>query len=198
VSKDFVRIGKWFIQPCDGPDRFSYMSGPGGGPTAAPGSKSTHLSFSFHYFIHGESSVCASVDVRQHPPVRKLSLHHLNIAKGQTTPVQVMLAPYGLSATLTGVTYKRDDRMVERLLKDWNQFFRLSRNKYFCANAHGDPVQMPAAVEVMVAGVRLVYPTSYVLVSDMDIAPEMAAFGAGAGVNAALPKTMQTCQATGT
>lgn len=32
-----------------------------------------HLSFSFAFFLHGESTVCASVDVRQHPPVRTLT-----------------------------------------------------------------------------------------------------------------------------
>lgn len=32
-----------------------------------------HLSFSFAFFVHGESTVCASVDVRQHPPVRRLA-----------------------------------------------------------------------------------------------------------------------------
>jgi hypothetical protein len=31
--------------------------------------------------VHGESFVCASVDVRQHPAVRRLSMHHLNTAR---------------------------------------------------------------------------------------------------------------------
>lgn len=34
---------------------------------------SSHLSFSFAFFVHGESTVCASVDVRQHPAVRHLT-----------------------------------------------------------------------------------------------------------------------------
>lgn len=185
VSKDFVRIGKWFVQTFDGPDSGTNSNASGSEP------KSTHLSFSFQYFIHGESTVCASLDVRQHPPVRKVSLHHLSLAKAQASPVQVILAPYGLSGTLTGVTFKKEERNVERLLRDWNSLFRLSKNRYFCQNPHGDIVQMPAAVEVMVAGVRMVYPTSYVLVSDMDITPEMAAF-ASAG-STGFPKTMQTC-----
>ena len=60
--------------------------------------------------MHGESCVCASVDVRQHPAVRRLAYRHIATAKtgdGQTSnPVNVILAPYGLAATLTGVTYR--------------------------------------------------------------------------------------------
>lgn len=42
---------------------------------------STHLSFSLSFFVHGESIVCASVDVRQHPPVRQLTRRHLLLAQ---------------------------------------------------------------------------------------------------------------------
>ena len=59
LSREFVRLGKWFVQPFEGAER------PG-----AP--KTSHLSFSFQYFVHGESAVCTSVDVRQHPAVRRL------------------------------------------------------------------------------------------------------------------------------
>jgi mediator of RNA polymerase II transcription subunit 13 len=67
LSRDFVRLGKWYVQPFDGPER--------------PLQKSSHLSFTLHYFVHGESIVCASVDVRQHPAVRRLSMQHLNTAR---------------------------------------------------------------------------------------------------------------------
>ncbi|TRY70349.1 hypothetical protein TCAL_02438 [Tigriopus californicus] len=156
LSKEFVRLGRWFIQPFDGPDK-------------SPMHKCSHLSFAFDYFIHGESSVCASVDVRQHPAVRRLALHHLSLAKSQTSPVPVILAPYGLSATLTGVSFKATDSSASQLLKEWNRFYPLDRNRYFCQDQYGDLVAMPPAIEVRVAGVRLVYPTCYVLVSDMDL-----------------------------
>lgn len=42
---------------------------------------SGHLSFSFDFFLHGESTVCASVDVRQHPAVRTLLYSHLQQAQ---------------------------------------------------------------------------------------------------------------------
>ena len=54
---------------------------------------------------------------------------------------------------------------------------------------------MPAAVEVMVAGVRLVYPTCYVLVTDYDSLPYDSSsnpeFSSGAVVT---KKSMHTCE----
>lgn len=43
----------------------------------------SHLSFSFAFFVHGESTVCASIDVRQHSVVRTLSKEHLAQASSQ-------------------------------------------------------------------------------------------------------------------
>ena len=176
--QDFARLGKWFVQPFDGPPDKALH-------------KSTHLSFSFQYFIHGESSVCASIDVRQHPPVRRLSLHHVAAARvgGQAAlpAVPVILAPYGLAATLTGVTHggggkssaAASDPAVQRLLKEWDPFYPLDRNRYFCHDGHGGVAEMPAAVEVLVAGVKMVYPTCYVLVTDIDGGAAVEAAAAG-------------------
>ena len=77
--REFVRLGKWFVQPFDGTER----------PKAPPASAS-HLSFSFSYFIHGESAVCASVDVREHAPVRRLNHEHMATASSLATTVQVI------------------------------------------------------------------------------------------------------------
>jgi len=35
---------------------------------------------SFAFFLHGESTVCASIDVRQHPPLHCLRHMHLSVA----------------------------------------------------------------------------------------------------------------------
>ncbi|KAL1132824.1 hypothetical protein AAG570_010776, partial [Ranatra chinensis] len=67
LSRDFVRLGKWYVQPYDSSEKMIEKSG--------------HLSFSFDFFVHGESTVCASVDVRQHPPVRTLLSSHLQQAQ---------------------------------------------------------------------------------------------------------------------
>jgi hypothetical protein len=58
---------------------------------------------------------------------------------------------------------------VAKLLKDWERFYPLDRNKYITRDTQGDFVSMPAAVEVLVAGVRFKYPTCYVLVTDLDV-----------------------------
>ncbi len=46
-------------------------------------------SFSFSYFIHGESAVCTSIDVRQHPPVRRLTHAHIAAATSLSASIQV-------------------------------------------------------------------------------------------------------------
>ena len=59
---------------------------------------------------------------------------------------------------------------TSRLLEEWAAFWPLSGNTYTARDpVSGEHTAMPAAVEVLVGGVRLVYPTSYVLVTDMDL-----------------------------
>ena len=41
---------------------------------------SSRLSISFAFFLHGESTVCASIDVRQHPPLHCIRQSHLRVA----------------------------------------------------------------------------------------------------------------------
>jgi len=154
LSKEFVRLGKWFVQPYDGQEKTLH--------------KSSHLSFSFQYFVHGESAVCTSVDVRQHPPVRRLTHSHLASAATLSTSIHVVLAPYGMAGTLTGTSFQDGDPAVTRLLEEWKAFWPLYNNCYTCRDNSGEQVDMPAGVEVVVSGVRLVYPTSYVLVTDID------------------------------
>ena len=155
LSREFVRLGKWFVQPFDGAER--------------PGQvKSTHLSFSFQYFVHGESAVCTSVDVRQHPAVRRLTHHHLTSALSLSASVHVVLAPYGMAGTLTGTSFTNSDPNTKKLLEEWRMFWPLYHNNYSSRSATGQLVDMPAAVEVVVGGTKLVYPTSYVLVTDVD------------------------------
>lgn len=146
LSRDFVRLGRWFVQPYDGSEKIS--------------EKSSHLSFSFAFFVHGESTVCASVDVRQHPPVRNLVRTHLQQAQAclHSGPgVQVILAPFGLAGTLTGQVFKALDNQTHRLMEDWRHFYPTR-----------EPSDLPPAVEVIVGGVKLRYPSCYVLVTDLD------------------------------
>lgn len=129
------------------------------------------MSFSFAFFVHGESTVCASMDIREHPPVRPLNVEYLNKALQQQTqmqqniendklfgneginsnnnninideaengefsqangvlnlqPLTVILAPFGLSATLTGNSSQNLERQqTDKILNDWSAFYPLS------------------------------------------------------------------------
>jgi len=48
---------------------------------------SVNMSISFLFFLHGESTVCASIDVRQHPPLYNLQTSHLTAALQLATGV---------------------------------------------------------------------------------------------------------------
>lgn len=61
------------------------------------GSSSSHLSFSFSFFVHGESTVCASIDVRQHPVVRKVTQRHLVAAQTSSTGVHGAFRSFNLN-----------------------------------------------------------------------------------------------------
>ncbi|XP_017842735.2 LOW QUALITY PROTEIN: mediator of RNA polymerase II transcription subunit 13 [Drosophila busckii] len=189
LTKDIVRFGKWFVQPCTSSDRLF-------------GRSSQHLSFSFTFFVHGDT-VCASIDLREHPAVRPLTKEYLTeaaaafaaasgsqaaaAARSQdqnngtatlpassplvepgsekaatSTPAQarkVMLAPFGIAAVLTGNSYKANDPIAEKILHDWESFFPLC-NK--------DNTDVPPVVEVVSGGHKMYHPTNYVLVTDLD------------------------------
>ena len=56
----------------------------------------------------------------------------------------VLLAPYGLSGTLTGQTYKESDPTTQKLMQEWRQF-------YVVPEPHTpETAQLPVAVEVIV------------------------------------------------
>ncbi|XP_049867276.1 mediator of RNA polymerase II transcription subunit 13 [Pectinophora gossypiella] len=163
LSRDFVRLGKWFVQPYDGDEE-------------DVGKSPWHLSFSFAFFLHGESTVCASVDVRQHPPVRTLTAKRLAKLNSQdyNGDAKVILAPFGLEGTVTGREWSDADPATARLLDAWRQLYPLEQ---------GCP-----AVEVSCGGVRMRYPGPYVLVTEMEAprAPPPAAQALAARSLAAL------------
>ncbi|XP_076277174.1 mediator complex subunit skuld isoform X1 [Lasioglossum baleicum] len=145
LSRDFIRLGKWFVQPYDGFEKHRCSS--------------CHLSFSFAFFVHGESTVCASVDVRQHPAVRHLTRACLQRTQTSQSGVKVILAPYGLAGTLTGPVGRTDSQLLE----EWKHFYPINGNNIEAG--------LPPLVEVLVGGVRMRYPSCYVLVTDMDDTP---------------------------
>lgn len=72
----------------------------------------------------------------------------------------VILAPYGLAGTLTGQV----GRVDSQLLEEWKHFYPI--------NSSSIEAGLPSLVEVLVGGVRMRYPSCYVLVTDMDDALE--------------------------
>ncbi|CAH2073116.1 unnamed protein product, partial [Iphiclides podalirius] len=168
LSRDFVRLGKWFVQPYDGDEE-------------DVGKSPWHLSFSFAFFLHGESTVCASVDVRQHPPVRTLTAKRLarlnatdaRAARDGGERANVILAPFGLEGRVTGREWGDGDAATARLLDAWRQLYPLE---------HGC-----RAVEVECGGVRMRYPVPYALLTEMEAGGGAGAAG-GAGAPHALPQ----------
>lgn len=107
------------------------------------------MSFSFAFFVHGDS-VCASMDLREHPPVRVLSAEYLAEAAAQSQnndskPKPVILAPFGLSATLTGQSFRAIDHQTQKVLKDWFAFYPPSKN---------ENLDLPQIVEV-ISGMKI-------------------------------------------
>lgn len=98
LSRNFVRLGKWFVEPYE--DTRKRHQTP-----------NKHLSFSFAFFVHGESTVCASVDVRQHPPIRRISKASIQFAQSNQSLLKVILAPYGLAASLVGQASRMDNQV---------------------------------------------------------------------------------------
>lgn len=111
--------------------------------------------------MHGESTVCTSMDLRIHPNVRQLTHEHLKEAALSSDYNQhpVILAPFGLAGTLTGKFYRPTDTITKKTLKEWSIFYPLLNR----TESHSPPV-----VEVVAGGVKMCYPARYVLVADTD------------------------------
>ncbi|KAK2911437.1 hypothetical protein Q8A67_003570 [Cirrhinus molitorella] len=161
MDKDFVRIGKWFVKP--------YKTG------EKPLSSSEHLSCCFSFFLHGDSSVCTSVEVSQHQPLYHVTEEHVRLA--QSRSLQVVLSPYGLCGTLTGRAFKMSDPAVRKLMEDWSHFYPVVLKHREMVGKDDDltfDLHSYAALEVIVGGVRMVYPKALVLVAQSDAPTQMS------------------------
>ncbi|GIZ02980.1 mediator of RNA polymerase II transcription subunit 13-like [Caerostris extrusa] len=107
------------------------------------------------------------------------SFNFLSMVKVQYVPAQMsdnefqcamILCPYGMAGALTGQSYKDTDLTTQRLLSEWSHFYPVRSKK---ETVPDDDHIMPA-VEVIVGGIRMRYPSSYVLVTEVD---ETAAIG---------------------
>ncbi|XP_036384476.1 mediator of RNA polymerase II transcription subunit 13-like isoform X2 [Megalops cyprinoides] len=163
MDKDFVRIGRWFVKPYEEEEKEL--------------NSSEHLSCAFTFFLHGENSVCTSVEVARHQPAYRLTEEHIGRAQTSSTPVQVILSPYGLGGTLTGQAYKMSDPAVRKLMEEWSHFYPVVLRSREGERENADPSYDPhshVAVEVIVGGVRMVYPAAFVLIAQGDLPAEQA------------------------
>ncbi|CAH8516803.1 unnamed protein product [Heterobilharzia americana] len=109
LTKGFVRLGKWFVQPRKFGSSDDYVQ----------------YSVSFSFFLHGESTVCASLDIRQHTAVQRISADHIQKCFSTQTTIPVILAPYGISAELTGFTSQKKDECMIMESEAWSTFYPL-------------------------------------------------------------------------
>lgn len=182
LNRNFVRIGKWFVKPYEKDEK--------------PVNKSEHLSCSFLFFLHGDSKVCTSVEINQHQPVYRLSEEHVTAAQGSSSPIQVILSPFGLNGTLTGQSFKLSDPPTLKLIEEWKQFYPIKTGSKEATDDKQKELDWDddsiAAVEVIVAGVRMVYPACFVLVPQPDVAPTVLSNSTGSShCTAAFPSAHQ-------
>uniref|UniRef100_A0AAR2K264 Mediator of RNA polymerase II transcription subunit 13 n=1 Tax=Pygocentrus nattereri TaxID=42514 RepID=A0AAR2K264_PYGNA len=187
MDKDFVRIGKWFVKPYELEEKLL--------------STSEHLSCSFSFFLHGESNVCTSVEIAQHQPTYHITEEHVRLAQTSSSPIQVILSPYGLGGTLTGQAFKMSDPAVRKLMEEWSHFYPMVLKRKEGEREEGDPTYDPhshVALEVIVGGVRMIYPAAFVLIAQADLPVEQPppAQGAQSGTrdssNCGIPLTPPT------
>ncbi|XP_026999390.1 mediator of RNA polymerase II transcription subunit 13-like isoform X1 [Tachysurus fulvidraco] len=188
MDKDFVRIGKWFVKPYELEEKHLGAS------------SSEHLSCSFSFFLHGESNVCTSVEISQHQPVYHITEEHVRLAQTSSSPIQVILSPYGLGGTLTGQVFKMSDPAVRKLIEEWSYFYPMVL-KHSMREQNSDLSYDPhshVALEVIVGGVRMIYPAAFVLIAQADLPVEQppSAQGAQSGTrdssNCGIPLTPPT------
>ncbi|XP_043649004.1 mediator of RNA polymerase II transcription subunit 13 isoform X1 [Drosophila teissieri] len=193
LTKDIVRFGKWFVQPCTSSDRLF-------------GRSSQHLSFSFTFFVHGDT-VCASIDLREHPAVRPLTKEHLAEAAAAFAATSSPPGSNGSTPTAGGAVpnpgQDSNGAAMEALdsgegaakaapppharkvmLAPFGIAGILTGNSYkasdpiaekiledwasFFPLCNKDNTDVPPVVEVVSGGHKMYHPTNYVLVTDLD------------------------------
>lgn len=92
--------------------------------------------------------MCASMDIREHPPIRPLTEEYLNeVIKNSQHSMEnedddkedfhdinhnvsmhsVILAPFGLSAVLTGNRSDNFEQFADKIVNDWNNFYPMKK-----------------------------------------------------------------------
>lgn len=147
------------------------------------------------------------MDIREHPPVRPLTEEYLNevIKNSQQNDVEdkdefsdinhnismqsVILAPFGLSAVLTGNKSENFEQYADKIISDWNAFYPMKIGGGDSESFSSKSSSLPPLVEVisgtkildfikqffnnnflcLLGGVKMLYPSKYVLITDIDL-----------------------------
>lgn len=114
------------------------------------------------------------MDIREHPPVRQLTEEYLNDVmknnvdncsindadeKDEFNDINhnvnmhsVILAPFGLSAVLTGSKSENFEQYAEKIINDWNTFYPMK--KY---DSEASSSKLPHLVEVISGNIYLFF-----------------------------------------
>ncbi|VDO12855.1 unnamed protein product [Rodentolepis nana] len=127
LAKGYVRLFKSFLQPCNSQsirDKCQY-------------------SISFSFFLHGESTVCASLDIRRFHKFKSLTPKILSFCEKFSGRINVVLAPHGISARLVASS-QTSDTSSERELEMWKRFFpiRLVGDNFNSSGSHQNSFYM--------------------------------------------------------
>lgn len=149
TENEFVRLGKWFVSPLknDANNNSSVFSS---------------LAFSFSLFLHGETSVVASINVQEKTSIRHLSAKDLHMSTlPMSSESHVLLAPYGLNAQLTGHNLGESDTGSLKILEEWQRFFP----SVPALSTFGQP----NVVEVVLGDIKMLYPAKLVLIPSSSL-----------------------------
>eukprot|EP00794_Sanderia_malayensis_P013792 gene13792-15235_t len=112
------------------------------------------LAFSFNFFIYGESLISASVNIKKVPVLTCLSRSDLSDATSNDG-IQVVLAPAGLNATVTGSCLASTNAKGARILHEWNRFYPVVSDEKTNDS-------MPCLVEILHNDTKMLYPSCLV------------------------------------
>jgi len=153
MIEGFVRINKWFTKPCSSSDN-----------------NSEQLSFKFEFFLHGEHTICTTLEVARHMKLFRLSYNLFNkIVNSQLLhyPFEVLLAPSGLKAQLTGLTCKQHEETSVKVIEEFSKFYPMHHHdessdpRNFNYNETLSPV-----VQVLCAGRMMNYPSYLIMITE--------------------------------
>ncbi|KAH9389698.1 Mediator of RNA polymerase II transcription subunit 13-like [Tyrophagus putrescentiae] len=177
LSKGFSRLGKWFFQVKQAQDAAAK------GRSDKP-NDDTVVTFTFNFFLHGDSTVCSNIDGQQHSNVYMISSEDLHAAQSTPEGLRVILAPYGLQAYLTGHVYKDSDQSVQKFLADWKKIYPLNLknskengglNISSPFNSLSDDKKVLSeddylnkVVEIIIGDCKMKYPFCYVFITEID------------------------------